>query len=101
MHGNGLIIGVALLEIVAFQNAGYRELARDAQQILELELEQPLRVVDKRRFLGIEDLERLVDVGLRVVLHLFGGELGTCGVSPRRVAYERRAVTDDERDLMA
>ena len=47
---------------------------------------------------GVEDLERLIDVGLGVRLDLLGRELRARGVAPRGVADERGAVADDERD---
>ena len=71
------------------------------RKALHVEGEQPFGVVAQGGLLGIEDLEGLVDVGLGVRLDLFGGELRARGVAAGRVADERGAVADDERDAVA
>ena len=93
--------GVAIMEIVALENAGDRELRHELQELFHVQRQNPFGVVAKRRLLGVEDLECLVDVGFRVRLDLLAGKLRAGRVAPRRIADERRAVTDDERDLVA
>ena len=89
------------MEVVALEDACHREVAGQLEQALHVKGEQPFGVVAQRGLFGIEDFERLVDVGLGVRLDLFGRELRTRGVAARRVADERGAVADDERDAMA
>ena len=101
MQADGLAVGVAVVEVVALEDAGHREVAGKLQKALHVEGEQPFGVVAQGGLLGIEDLEGLVDVGLGVRLDLFGGELRARGVAAGRVADERGAVADDERDAVA
>ena len=101
VQADGLAVGVALVEVVALEDAGHREVAGQLQQVLHVERKQPLGVVAQGGLLGVEDLERLVDVGLGVRLDLLGRELRTRGVATRRIADERGAVADDERHAVA
>ena len=87
MQADGLAVGVALVEVVALEDAGHREVAGQLQQVLHVERKQPLGVVAQGGLLGVEDLERLVDVGLGVRLDLLGRELRTrwcCDPTDRR-----------------
>ena len=101
MQGDGGVGLVALREVVTLEDAGDRELGAQLQQALQIELEDPVRVVDDGGLLGVEHVERLLDVGLGVGLDLLLGELGTRRVLAGRIADERRAVADDEGDAMA
>ena len=88
------------MEVVAFQDAGHREIREKLQERLHVQIENPLGVVAQHGLLRIEDLECLVNVGLRVLLNLLARELRARGVAPGRVPDERRAVADDECHLM-
>ena len=100
MQADGLARRVTVVEVVALQDAGHREVREKLQQRLHVQIENPLGVVAQHGLLGIEDLERLVNVGLRVLLNLLARELRARGVAPGRVPDERRAVADDECHLM-
>ena len=88
------------MEVVALEDAGHRELARQAEHLLEVERQQPFGVVHKRGLVGVEHLECLVDVRLGIMLDLLVRKLRARGIATRRIADERRAVADDKRDLM-
>ena len=100
MNGNRLVGGIAIVEVVAFEDARDRELAKETQQVLKFEVKQPLGVVDERRLLGVEHLERLVDIRLGVMLDLLGSQLRARRVATRWIADESCAIADDECDLM-
>ena len=100
VQADGLARRVTVVEVVALQDAGHREVREKLQQRLHVQIENPLGVVAQHGLLGIEDLECLIHISLRVLLDLFARELRARGVAPGRVADERRAVADDERHLM-
>ena len=95
---DGLLRRVALGEVVALEDAGDGELARELEQVCEVELAEPLGVAAQLGLVGIEDLERLLDVGLRVRVDLLARERRAGRVAAGRVADERREVADDEDD---
>lgn len=70
------------MEVVAFQDAGHREIREKLQERLHVQIENPLGVVAQHGLLRIEDLECLVNVGLRVLLNLLARELRARGVAP-------------------
>ena len=59
---------------------------------------EPLRVAPQLGRVRVEDAERLVDVGLRVLVDLLARERRARRVAARGVADERREVADDEHD---
>ena len=68
VQADGLAVGVAVVEVVALKDAGHREVAREASTGPPCSsAEQPFGVVAQCGLLGIEDLERLVDIGLCVL----------------------------------
>ena len=100
MQTDRLISFVALREIVALEDARDGEMAEQAQEVFHLKVENPIGVVRQGGFLGVEDLESLVYVGLRIYLDLLARKLRTRAVAARRIADKGCAVTDDERHLM-
>ena len=69
--------------------------------VREVELAEPVGVAPQLGLVGIENLERLLDVGLGVRVDLLERERRPRGVAARRVADERREVADDEHDRVA
>ena len=101
MHSDRSLRLIALREVVTLEDTGDGELAHEAEEVLQVQRQDPVGVVDDLRFLGVQDLHSLGDVGFGVGLHLLLGKLRTGGVLARRVADERRAVADDKRDVVA
>ena len=101
MQADGLAGRVAVVEVVALQDAGDGEVGEQLEQGLHVQIEDPLGVVAQDGLLGIEDFEGLVHVCLGVLLDLVAGELRARGIAAGRVADEGGAVADDKRDLMA
>ena len=101
MQGDGCLGLVALGEVVALQDAGDGELARDGQQLLQAHGEHPVAVMDDGGLLGVQDLHGLGDVGLRVGLDLLLGKLRTGSVLAGRIADGGGAVADDQGHAMA
>ena len=101
MQGDGAAVLVALVEVLALEDAGDVELAHEAEHLGEVERLQPLAVVDDGGAFGIEHLHSLLDVGLGVGLDLFLGEGRAGGVAAGRIADQRGAVADDEGYAMA
>lgn len=88
------------MEIVSLENASNREVAQELEQLLHIEVENPLGVVAKRRLLGIENFERLIDIGLGICRDLLARKLGTRGIAARGVSDKSRAIADDQRNAM-
>ena len=88
------------MEVVAFQDAGHREIRQQLQELLHIQIEDPLGVVAQDGLLRVEHLEGLVDVGLGILLDLLAGKLRARRVAAGRIADERGAVADDEGHLM-
>ena len=101
MQGDGAALGVTVVEVLALEDAGHVELAHEVEHLAEVQRLDPVAVVDDGGLLGVEDLHSLLDVGLRVGLDLLLGQRRAGGVAAGRVADERGAVADDERDLVA
>ena len=101
VQGDGLALGVAVVEVLALEDASHVELAHELQHLGEVEALQPVAVVDDRGLLGVEDLHGLLDVGLGVGLDLLLGEGRAGGVAAGRVADEGGAVADDQRHVVA
>ena len=98
---DGLAVDVAVVEVLALEDARHVELAHELEHVSQGERLDPVAVVDDARALGVEDLHGLRDVGLRVLLDLLLGEGRTGAVASGRVADEGGAVADDERDVVA
>jgi len=101
VQGDGLAVDVAVVKVLALENAGHVELAHEFEHVSQVERLDPIAVVNDSRVLGIENLHGLLDVGPRVFLDLLLREGWTSAVAPRRVADKGRAVADDEGDVMA
>src|SRR6185436_15952961 len=71
------------------------------QDFRELHRREPVAIPADLGALAIDDLEELVEVGLRVRAHFFLGQARARLVSPARVADERRVGADDEHDLVS
>ena len=101
VQGDGLALGVAVVEVLALEDAGHVELAHELEHLGEVQALQPVAVVDDLGLLGVEHLHGLLDVGLGVGLDLLLGEGRAGGVTAGRVADEGGAVADDEGHVVA
>ena len=101
MQGDGLALGVAVVEVLALEDAGHVELAHELEHLGEVQALQPVAVVDDLGLLGVEHLHGLLDVGLGVGLDLLLGEGRAGGVAAGRIADKGGAVADDERHVVA
>ena len=70
VQADGLTGRVAVVEVIALQDAGHGEVRQQLEQGLHVQIEDPLGVVAQDGLLGIEDFEGLVHVGLGVLLDL-------------------------------
>ena len=98
---DGAALGVAVVEVLALKDAGNVELAHEIEHLAEVERLDPIAVVDDGGLLGVEDLHGLLDISLCVGLDLLLGERRAGGVAAGRVADQRGAVADNERDAVA
>ena len=98
MQRDGLLRGVAFGEIVAFQDARHGELARQPQEIGEGELPEPVRVAPQLGLVGVEDLERLRNIGLGVGVDLLDAQRRPGRVAPGWITNQSSEVSDDEDD---
>ena len=101
MQRDGQTARVTLMEVVALKNTSNRKVADELEQVFHLQIENPLRVIAKRGFLWIKNLERLVNVGLRIHRNLLARKLRTSGIAARGIADKGGTVANDERDMMA
>ena len=81
MQADRLIVVVALREIVTLKDACDREIGRDLQQALKIECKQPFRIETQCGLFGIENLVRLLDIGLCVLLNLLARERRTRNIA--------------------
>ena len=81
MQADRLIVVVALREIVTLKDACDREIGRDLQQALKIERKQPFRIEAQRGLFGIEDLVRLLDIGLCILLNLLARKRRTRNIA--------------------
>ena len=81
VQADRLIVVVALREIVTLKDACDREIGRDLQQALKVECKQPFRIETQCGLFGIEDLVRLLDIGLCVLLNLLARERRTRNIA--------------------
>jgi hypothetical protein len=98
---DGLAVLEALRKVVAHEELLHGEIARQADDVGEIERRQPLVVVAHPRQVGVEDFEGLLGVGAGVLHHLIAGELLAHLVLVRRVADEAGERADQERDVVA
>ena len=101
MQGNGLPVGVAVVEVLALEDARHVELAHELEHLGEVKGLKPVAVVDDGGLLGVQDLHGLRHVGLGIGLDLLLRERRAGGVTAGRVADKGGTVADDERDLVA
>src|SRR6185437_11365376 len=99
-HRDRITPGVALREVVALEDLRHGGGAREAEQTLGRHVE-PFAVVADLRALRVEDLERLLAVGLGVAVELLAVELRARGRTSARIADAARVVPDDEDHLVA
>jgi hypothetical protein len=95
-HGQRRVLRDPLLEILAGQDLLDGVALQDVEEGAAQKAAQPLGVEMKLGLGFVQDLERLLLVGLRVLGDLRLGELGPGAVAARGIAHERREVADDE-----
>ena len=81
VQADRLIVVVALRKIVTLKDACDREIGCDLQQTLKIERKQPFRIEAQRGLFRIEDLVRLLDIGLRILLNLLARKRWTCNIA--------------------
>jgi len=101
VHGDRLVAPEALAEVVALEEPRHRVARSEPDHALRAELVGPLGVEENLRAAGVEDLEHLVAVGLRVGEDLLAREPRPRLVLPCRVADHAGKVADQELDLVA
>ena len=101
MQGDGLLVGVTVVEVLTLKDACHVELRHEVQHALQVERLQPVTVVHDGGLLGVEHLHGLFDVGLGIGLDLLLSERRTGGVTARRVTDKGGAVADDEGHFVA
>lgn len=99
--GDGALGFVALGEVVAVEELVDREAGREADDVGERELAEPLALVDGAGFVRVDDLEELAHIGFGVGLDVVGAEhrsgVGLAG----GVADLGCPVADDEGEFVA
>ena len=101
MHADRLFGGVSLAEIVPLEHPRDRICRREPDDIRKLHLTEPLRVIDYPRFVRIENLRGLFEIGLAVFARFLERKLRPRFAFARRVAYHRREIADDENRLVS
>ena len=101
MHGNRDARGVALREIVSFQQPRDRVTRAKTYDLFIAHLPQPFAVEPNLRFLGIQDLKNLILIGFGIGLDILARERGPRGVAAGWVSDHSGGVADQEDDLMA
>ncbi len=98
--GNRRFRGVALGEVVAFEHPRDGHLAGKLQRVEHRHFAEPLAVAAHFGLFGIENFERLVEVGFRVLVDFLFRQNRASGGTTGRIADARREVADDEHRLV-
>src|SRR6185312_16624090 len=85
-----------LLEVVALEQPGDGDRPREANDLREVELREPLAVEADLRLLGVDDLRGLLEVPLRVRVDLLVREHRPFGRPARGIADPAGVVADDQ-----
>ena len=101
MDPDGLATAVALLEVVPFQHPGNGVLRRKANHAVRPELAHPDRVEADLGELGVQNLEHLTAVRVRIALELLPAQRFSSEVPAARIADEAGEVADQEHHVMA
>jgi hypothetical protein len=95
-----LLFSEALGEFLALQHALHGDLAHQAHHVEEAELAEPVAVARHLQAVAVNDLFDLLEVVLRVRLHLLGRQAGAGLVPAAGVADQRGVVADDQHGLV-
>ena len=101
VHRDRVVAFESPIEVIAFKQAGERVACGEPDHPLGAELVRPFRVEQDLRFFGVQDLEYLVPVALRVGEDLLARERRPGLVLPRGVADHAGEVPDQELHLVA
>ncbi len=101
MDPDGVSFGVAMGEPVSSQELLYSEVRGQLDHVGEGEIGQPFGVAADDGLLRIEDLVRLVNVGLCFVGHFLRGLLSPRRILVAGIADEPREIADEEDGLVS
>src|SRR5690349_2776758 len=98
MHGDGLLLVEALMEVLALEHLRDGVLGGELDEIGGGELVEPLVVEADLGLVRVEDLEHLRLVGLSVLVDLVEREGGARGAAAAGVADEAGEAADEKDD---
>ena len=101
MERDGFIGLVAFAEIIALQHAGYRMSGCQPDEPRRIDLIHPGGIEHHLGLLGLEDLENLVCIGMRVFHHLVAGKGGTRRILAAGITDHAGKITYQEQGMMA
>ena len=101
MHGNGLLLAEAFVEILALEHPRDAVFRAETHDFVARQFVQPLTVVADLRLLGVENLEDLIEIRFCVGIDLFARERRTGFRLARRVADQGGEITNQEDGLVS
>ena len=100
MHPDGRFFGVALSEIIAFEDAGHGVFAGEREHVGKIHFGKPLGIVCNAGFILVQNLRDLLVIAAAVLARLLKRQRHAGLAAAGRIADHRGEIADDEHDLM-